>query len=59
MLAGNAAESGTLHFAAGEEGAGFVLREDIAEAIARYILLGKKENEVINISSSQTYFFTM
>lgn len=59
MLCANAAETGTLPFAAGEGRAAFVLREDIAEGIARFILQGKgkKENKKLTISSPHAYTF--
>ena len=57
MICGNAADTGTLYFAAGEQRACFVLREDIAEGIARYILSGKKANEALTISSPHAYTF--
>lgn len=56
-LVGNSAESGTLYFAGGEQRGGFVLREDIAEAIAKVILRKEKDNKVYTISAPQTYSF--
>ena len=57
LLIGNAADTGELYFAAGDQRAGFVLREDIAEAIARVMLDGNFENREFTISSSQPYSF--
>lgn len=56
-LIGNADETGTLYFAAGDQRAGFVLREEIAEAIANVILDEKQENRVYTISAPVTYSF--
>ncbi|WP_017730889.1 SDR family oxidoreductase [Nafulsella turpanensis] len=56
-IAGNAVESGSLYFAGGEQRAGFVLREDIAEAIAKVILRKEQESQVYTISAPQTYSF--
>lgn len=56
-LIGDAAETGTLYFAAGDQRAGFVLREDIAEAIARVVLDENRENKIYTISSPETYSF--
>lgn len=56
-LIGNAAETGELYFAAGDQRAGFILREDIAEAIARVMLNEEEENKVYTLSSLTTYSF--
>lgn len=56
-LTADAAETGTLYFAAGEGRAGFVLREDIAKAISRVLLKREKENKTYTISSPETYSF--
>lgn len=56
-MAGNAPESGSLYFAGGEQRGAFVLREDIAEAIAKVILAKEKENKIYTISAPQTYSF--
>lgn len=56
-IIGDAAETGTLYFAAGDQRAGFVLREDIAEALSRLVLEGDRENKVYTISSPETYSF--
>lgn len=56
-FARKAAETGTLYFAAGEQRAGFVLRKDIAEAIAKVMLDEKQDNKVYTFSPSQPYNF--
>lgn len=56
-LIGDAAENGTLYFAAGNQRAGFVLREDIADALARVVLADSRENKTYNISPPETYSF--
>ncbi len=57
MLTANAAETGELYFAAGEQRAGFVLREDIAEGIVRTMLSEEGKNQEFTISSPQPYSF--
>lgn len=56
-LIGNADETGTLYFAAGDQRVGFVLREEIAEAIANVILDEKREKKVYTLSAPTTYSF--
>lgn len=56
-LIGDAVETGTLYFAAGNQQAGFVLREDIAEALSRVVLDSSLKNKIYTISSPQTYSF--
>lgn len=56
-LTREAAESGTLSFAAGEQRAGFVLRKEIAEAIANVVLNRKHDKQVYTLSAPQAYNF--
>lgn len=56
-IVGNAAETGTLYFAAGDQRASFVLREDIAEALANVVLDENRENKIYTIASPHAYTF--
>lgn len=58
MVVGDAAQSGKLYFPAGEGKTGFVLRADIAEALANALIGDGHENKIYEIGSPITYSFT-
>jgi NAD(P)H dehydrogenase (quinone) len=58
MVVGDAAQSGKLYFPAGKGKTGFVLRADIAEALANALISDGHENKIYEIGSPITYSFT-